>query len=121
MKFIPIVLIIAAMSLCTVASAKPVNSKNMDQKNETVMEVTGYYKASLGDTAKWNPISLKVKSKKALSGETYEVVGYKLPLAFMWIDLYNACSVSKVLGDLSDQYAFSTHVDGYTVYFNYGC
>ena len=118
MKYISIVLVIAAMSICKVASSEPVNAKKSEQQNETVIEVTGYYKAASGDTTKWNPISLKVKMNKSVNGETYEVVAYKFPLDYGWMDLYYGCYASKVQGVLSETYALTTSVGGYTAYFN---
>jgi hypothetical protein len=118
MKTIPMILIIFSISICTATSAQFVAPKTSDHTYETVIETIGYYKSVLGDTAKWNPISLKVKMIKSLNGEIYEIVGYKMPFDFGWMDTYYGCTASKVHGELSDKYSFSSYVGGYTVYFN---
>ena len=122
MKFILMTLVIFSISVITAASTDFAKPKNLDQN---VIEVTGYYKTVSGDTAKWNPISLKVKMQKTfnqetneVNGETYEVVGYKFPFDYGWTDLYYGSSASKVQGNLSEKYSLSAYVGVFTIYFN---
>jgi hypothetical protein len=118
MKIIPLLLVAFLACASAPGSTGRVMPSHSDSKDEKVIQVTGYYKSMLGDTAHWNPISLKLKVRKSGSGETYEVASYKLPFEYGWKELYYGGAASTVQGYLSDKYSHSASVAGYTVYFS---
>ena len=101
------------------AMAAPSPRKIASGGNDAVNIVTAYYKVAQGDSMAWLPVSVKLKTTRIEDGDRFDVVGYKFPSDFAWMEMSYGSTATKVRGENSSKYQYSAFLlNGYTVYFN---